>query len=189
MDFNAYGFIPTIQRIQQFDFTIPTQNDQYRFLVWYPEEESRLWGPIRPFQLLVWVLFFISIVAVNLSLSWLMMHARQLQPDDRHGQLTMMEMISDNAVYICTIIANQAEYFRERKLFVRILVATWCLMALILVNSYTGNLTSYLSIPKVSPIPSSFEDVAYKTRTGLTVESKSVLSEHILVTNVVNHPF
>ena len=54
-------------------------------------------------------------------------------------------------------------------------------MVLILINSYAGHLISYLSIPKMTPIPSSIEEVAYKTKTGLTVEAGSILADNIMV--------
>ena len=195
MDFNAYGFIPTIERVKDFDFTIPVQQDQYRFLVKYPEAESRLWGPIRPFQLPVWICFLFAIMAVILSLSWLMkcvnlkpkIKGRRLNGNGpaklnaEHQRLTLTELVGRNAVYICTIITGQGEYFNERKLPVRILVAVWCLMALILVNSYTGNLISYLTVPRMKPVVNSFEELANSQETKLTIEAKNILSENILV--------
>jgi glutamate receptor, ionotropic, invertebrate len=189
VDFNAYGFIPTIERVKDFDFTIPVQQDQYRFLVKYPEAESRLWGPIRPFQLPVWIWFLFAIMAVILSLSWLMkcvnlkpkVQGRRLNGPAKHRRMTLTELVGRNAVYICTIITGQGEYFHERKLPVRILVAIWCLMALILVNSYTGNLISYLTVPKMKPVVNSFEELANSQDTKLTIEARNILSENILV--------
>ena len=183
MDFNAYGFIPTIERVKDFDFTIPVQQDQYRFLVKYPEAESRLWGPIRPFQLPVWICFLFAIMAVILSLSWLMkcVNRKRPKPKMQGRALTLTELVGRNAVYICTIITGQGEYFNERKLPVRILVAVWCLMALILVNSYTGNLISYLTVPRMKPVVNSFEELANSQETKLTIEAKNILSENILV--------
>ena len=52
-DFNAYSYVPTIQRVRLMDFTIPFHFSQYCFVVRYPEAESRLYGPIRPYQKLV----------------------------------------------------------------------------------------------------------------------------------------
>ena len=60
-------------------------------------------------------------------------------------------------------------------------LAVWCLMCVILINAYTGNLTSYLAVPDVKPIPNSFEELAARKDMYLIVEDRSQLAEDILV--------
>ncbi len=95
----------------------------------------------------------------------------------------LSELIGRNAIYICNVITRQSQSVPERTLPVRLSVAVWCLMVLILINSYAGHLISYLSIPRMTPIPNSFEEVAYKTKTGLTVEARSILADNIMVSS------
>lgn len=54
-------------------------------------------------------------------------------------------------------------------------------MCVVIINSYTGNLTSYLTIPALNPIPNSFEELAARDDLSIIVEDKSVLAEQILV--------
>ena len=54
-------------------------------------------------------------------------------------------------------------------------------MAVVLVYSYTGNLTSQLTTPKLKPIPNSFEELAASSDYKLAVGADTVLSEEILV--------
>ena len=54
-------------------------------------------------------------------------------------------------------------------------------MCVVIINSYTGNLTSYLTIPALNSIPNSFEELAAREDLSIIVEDKSVLSEQILV--------
>ena len=56
------------------------------------------------------------------------------------------------------------------------------MMCVILINSYNGNLTSYLSFPALQPIPHSFEELAARKDLSLIAEDKFVLTEQILVT-------
>ena len=61
------------------------------------------------------------------------------------------------------------------------LTGMWCLMAVVLMNSYTGNLTSYLSVPKLNPIPNSFEELAASSDYKLSIQANSVLMKSIMV--------
>lgn len=51
VDLVAAGIVPSHAKYQQFDFTVPMQIEPYRLVVPWPEEESRLLAPIRPFEL------------------------------------------------------------------------------------------------------------------------------------------
>jgi Ligand-gated ion channel len=73
------------------------------------------------------------------------------------------------------------EYIHGRNLGLRILLAAWCLMCVIIVNAYTGNLTSYLAVPSVKPIPNSFQELAARKDLQIMVEDKGQLAEDILV--------
>jgi phage shock protein PspC (stress-responsive transcriptional regulator) len=174
VDLSAYGYVPTAERIQMFDFTIPALYDQYRFMVQYPKEQSRLWGPVRPFQLPVWIVFLISILAAIFWLSWLMKFTTRRNQNFRN-------LTDRNSIYVCSTILGQAEYFNHKKLSLRILMAIWLLMTLILVNSYTGNLISYLTVSKLNPIVNSYEDMADSSDSTLTVSYSSILTGRILV--------
>jgi Ligand-gated ion channel len=73
------------------------------------------------------------------------------------------------------------EYIHGRNFGLRILLTAWCLMCVILINAYTGNLTSYLAVPSVKPIPNSFEELAARKDLQIMVEDKGQLAEDILV--------
>ena len=63
----------------------------------------------------------------------------------------------------------------------RILAGVWCLMSIVIVYSYTGKLTSYLTVPKLRPIPNSFEELAKNENYKLAVQANTVLAKSILV--------
>ena len=69
----------------------------------------------------------------------------------------------------------------SKKLFIRIVAGVWCLMCIILANSFSGQLTSFLTTPKLNPIIRSFEDLAKSTELRLSVEKGSLIREIIMV--------
>ena len=75
----------------------------------------------------------------------------------------------------------------KKQLAIRILTGTWFLMALVLLYSFTGNLTSYLATPKLESIPNSFEELAARTDYKISVIANSVLSQTIKVTIVFGY--
>jgi hypothetical protein len=74
-----------------------------------------------------------------------------------------------------------AEYYKSKTLALSIFLTTWCLISVILINSYTGNLTSYLTFPALESIPNSFGELADRKDLSIIVEDRSVLAEQILV--------
>jgi hypothetical protein len=54
-------------------------------------------------------------------------------------------------------------------------------MCVILINAYTGNLTSYLAVPTIKPIPNSFEELAARKDLHIVLEDKNQITEDILV--------
>ena len=63
----------------------------------------------------------------------------------------------------------------------RIFNGAWLLMAIILISGYKGNLISYLTIPKLRPMPSTFEELAKRPDLQLMVEYNTQFSNMILV--------
>jgi len=55
-------------------------------------------------------------------------------------------------------------------------------MAVVLVNIYTGNLFSYLAVPKLNSIANTFDELADRyPQLQITIEANSVLGQIILV--------
>lgn len=63
----------------------------------------------------------------------------------------------------------------------RISVGIWCLMAVILINGYAGNLVSYLAVPKMKPIIQSINDLATNEEIKLAIDMNSVMADRFLV--------
>ena len=59
----------------------------------------------------------------------------------------------------------------QRKIFaLRLAVGLWCLMMMVLVNAYSGTLTSYLAVPKLRPIVNTLTELAASSETEITTD-------------------
>ena len=63
----------------------------------------------------------------------------------------------------------------------RMLKGTFCLVAFVLVNSYTCNFISYLTVIKTKPSVNSFEDLTVAQDVRLIVEKDSVIHDTLMV--------
>ena len=66
-------------------------------------------------------------------------------------------------------------------LSLRLLAGTWCLMALVLANSYAGCFRSFMTVPKLKPVPQSLEELALSTDFTVAVERGSLIADTLLV--------
>lgn len=62
----------------------------------------------------------------------------------------------------------------------RFLVGIWVLVAMVLVNCYSGSVTSYLTVPRMIPPINSFEDLAASKDVGVVLLSDTIIGQQIL---------
>ena len=62
----------------------------------------------------------------------------------------------------------------------------WLLMVAVLIAAYKSTLTSHLLVPKLEPMPSTFEELALRPDLQVVVEEGSKLMEMMMVT--ILHP-
>jgi ionotropic glutamate receptor len=63
----------------------------------------------------------------------------------------------------------------------RLLTGVWVLCAMVLVNSYTGIVTSSLTTPKMKPSIGSLEELAASKEIGVLLRHDTSIGEQILV--------
>lgn len=63
----------------------------------------------------------------------------------------------------------------------RLVVAAWCLMAVVLVNSYTSSLVSYLMAPKYVSLMNTIQDLAESKEISLIVLKHTSMHSELLV--------
>ena len=65
------------------------------------------------------------------------------------------------------------------RLSFRVLVGVWLLVAMVLVNSYSGTVISYLTVPKMKPPINTFDDLIASEDIGLVLLEDTVIEQQI----------
>ena len=89
---------------------------------------------------------------------------------------------------LTTIIIHSGDYLPySSQPSMRIVAAFWCLVAIVLINAYQGTLTSFLAIPRLSPVPQSLEQlVASGRKYKLAAEINAATTEAYYVRELVH---
>ncbi|XP_046446905.1 glutamate receptor ionotropic, delta-1-like [Daphnia pulex] len=181
------GIIATPERKKNLDFSYFVWTEPYSMVVPQPEEEPRLFAFVRPFQPPVWLLLFITIIAVVFSMSLFSKISISTLKNNSHGGLkfskqstTLFNFASSYLVYVINIITNQGGNIPVIRFSFRILVGGWLLVATVLVNSYSGTVVSYLTVPKMKPPINTFEDLANSKDVGILIKEDVVIGLQIL---------
>jgi hypothetical protein len=67
----------------------------------------------------------------------------------------------------------------------RILVGTWVLIATVLVNSYSGTVVAYLTVPKMKPPINTFEDLAASNDVEILIKEDVVIGQQLMVNKFI----
>ena len=124
----------------------------------------------------------------------------------RRKTTTLYNLASSYLVYVLNIITNQGEsilfiiklncelnYFYAMNMMrtggniavvrfsLRSLVGVWLLIATVLVNSYSGTVVAYLTVPKMKPAINTFEDLVANEDVGFIIKDDVIIGQQILV--------
>nr|CAH0102497.1 unnamed protein product [Daphnia galeata] len=170
------GFAATPERTKNSDFSYFIWTEPYSMVVPQPEEEPRLFAFIRPFQTTVWLLIFITMFVMVLMMSLFsrlygkpvnkFVQDRPVTPRQHSKTLTLLEYGRGNVAAV--------------RLSFRILVGAWLLVATVLVNSYSGTVVAYLTVPKMKPSINTFEDLAASEDVQLLIKEDVIIGQQIL---------
>jgi len=64
------------------------------------------------------------------------------------------------------------------------MVGLWLLMMVVIINAYTGVLTSLMAVPKLKSIPQSLEELAEMKEYKVTIQKNQILADAFLVNNL-----
>lgn len=67
----------------------------------------------------------------------------------------------------------------------RILVGVWVLIATVLVNSYSGTVVAYLTVPKMKPPINTFEDLAASNDVEILIKEDVVIGQQLMVNKFI----
>ena len=77
--------------------------------------------------------------------------------------------------------AHYGHYLLYKTLPARLLIAAWCLVAIVLVNAYTSSVTSFLMAPRYHVLLDSIDDVEKFSRPIFMVGSTSSYESALMV--------
>jgi len=90
-----------------------------------------------------------------------------------------------NILIDCFTLGASPSIKKYRKLFFRILLGSWFLAILVLVNAYSSLLISYLTIPTLMPVAKNFDDLAYRrVRHYEGITQKGGLSDDLMFVSI-----
>nr|CAH0101184.1 unnamed protein product [Daphnia galeata] len=199
-------FYLTMDRVERFDFTTFIWSEGFRLVVPRSGEESRLFAFIGPFQPMVWMSIFISLlftVAAMKFFEWFYNHhlfkknevssiekspnnqpnngqEEDMNPLQNRQKAKSKGSLGSHIIYVINTMTNQGGREVNSRLSFRVLAGVWVLCAMVLVNSYTGIVTSSLTTPKMKPSIDSFEDLVASKGTGIVLRSDTAMGVQIL---------
>ncbi|XP_057369973.1 glutamate receptor ionotropic, delta-1-like [Daphnia carinata] len=182
------GLTATPERKKKVDFSYFIWTEPYAMVVPRPGEEPRLFAFVRPFQSLVWLLILITMFAVVGFMSFFSKFSLKMDNNvaghrRESGQtqtMTLSFYAGSYFIYVLNIVTNQGGNVNATRLSFRILVGVWLLIATVLVNSYSGTIVSYLTVPKIKPSINTFEDLAISKDVELIIKKDVVIGQQIL---------
>ncbi|EFX79723.1 hypothetical protein DAPPUDRAFT_103904 [Daphnia pulex] len=184
IDASSLGFIPTPERKKVVDFAYFLSAEPQAMVVPRPGEEPRLLAFIRPFQSSVWLLILIASILVIASMSLFSKVYSKLLINGRENEVsdtTALEWLGRYSIYIVNILTNQGNSVPVARLSFRVLVGTWLLVAMVMVNSYSGTVISCLTVPKMKPAINTFEDLVTMEDVKLVLLADTVIAQQIRV--------
>ncbi|XP_046636082.1 glutamate receptor ionotropic, delta-1-like isoform X1 [Daphnia pulicaria] len=94
---------------------------------------------------------------------------------------TALKWASQYSIYVLNTLTNQGGSVAVVQLSFRVLVGAWLLIVTVLVNSYSGTVISYLTVPKMKPPINTFEDLAASKEVELILLAETVIEQQIRV--------
>ncbi|XP_046447217.1 glutamate receptor ionotropic, kainate 2-like [Daphnia pulex] len=185
VDGSTMGVIRTPERKKVADFAYFMWTEPFTMVVPVPGEEPRLFAFIKPFQNSVWLLILIAMIVLVVLLSlfsgaYLKYFTRSDSDNPSADDMTMLGRVSSYSIYVINILTNQGNMVPGGRFSFRILVGVWLLIATVLVNSYSGTVISYLTVPKMKPPINTFEDLAISEDVELILLADNVITMQIM---------
>nr|CAH0101189.1 unnamed protein product [Daphnia galeata] len=176
------AFYLTMDRAERFDYTASAWSEGFSFAMPRPGEESRLFAFVGPFQPRVWISIFISLIFVvgtMTFLTWFYNRRWNIVDSESNNQSSLVPLIpksnytllGSHMIYLINTITNQGGREAYSRTSFRVLTGIWVLCATVLINSYTGIVTSSLTTPKLKPSINTLEELAASKEIKIVIRS------------------
>ncbi|XP_046453793.1 ionotropic receptor 93a-like [Daphnia pulex] len=187
-----------MDRVKRFDYTASAWSEGFSFVTPRPDEESRLFAFIGPFQPAVWMAIFISlffVIGTMTFLTWFYdrrtntvgitategdTESNSQSNGDVSIRRSTFSYMGSHMIYVINTMTNQGGPEGNNRTSFRVLIGVWVLCAMVLVNCYTGIVTSSLTTPKLKPSINTLEDLAASNEVKIVIRSDTSTGVQIL---------
>ncbi|XP_046454702.1 glutamate receptor ionotropic, kainate glr-3-like isoform X2 [Daphnia pulex] len=188
------AFYLTMDRVERMDYSFFTWTDGFSLVVPNPGEESRLFAFVRPFQPWVWMSILLSLPLVVGTMTFFTWFYNRGRPKNSIEVLSVDTNSQSNGVspgsnftffgshmiYVINTMTNQGGREAVSRFSFRVLAGAWVLCAMVLVNSYTGIVTSALTTPKMKQPINTLEELAASKEVKIVLRSDTAIGVQIL---------
>ncbi|XP_046452812.1 uncharacterized protein LOC124200585 [Daphnia pulex] len=175
------AMVQTSERLRSLEMVHPWFYTQVAFLIPIPDDnKNNVNAIIKPFQFWVWTGLIIASVAVIITVLGfnrilkIKILSIRYQSGERNNQQQGMHQqvgVTENIFsYILTTLLNQGGYISCKITPIRLVIGSWCLLTLVLLNVYNGVLISYVTATHREPaLINSMNDVASDSKIRVIV--------------------
>lgn len=125
-----------------------------------PAESASGSGLLAPFQLTVWILILISLLAVGPIIFWLIKILNRFAKDGNQKIYPLPQCIW----FVYGALMKQGSTLSPSADSTRVLFATWWIFITILTSFYTANLTAFLTLSKFTLPYNEVQDIVKKQK-------------------------
>ncbi|XP_054732870.1 glutamate receptor ionotropic, delta-1 [Anastrepha obliqua] len=158
----AAAFIPTLSEQHSFVFYSSTTLDEGEWIMVMqrPRESATGSGLMAPFDFWVWILIFISLLAVGPVIYMLIILRNRLTGDTEQKPYSLGHC----AWFVYGALMKQGSTLSPIADSTRLLFATWWIFITILTSFYTANLTAFLTLSQFTLPYNTVSDILYKNK-------------------------
>ncbi|EDV20224.1 uncharacterized protein TRIADDRAFT_3218, partial [Trichoplax adhaerens] len=181
----------TPERQQALDFTMPFMNQGLTVLTLTKKNEANsLFQAFLPLKIEVWIGILISLIVVAIATTCM----NRWSPFDYYGKAAeKLQMLEDryqtfsfgNTLwYTLGSFLSQGADRTPRSISARLITAIWWLSSVIIIATYTANLTAFLTVSSLQTTFNSLHDLAKSSGMGYGVLANSSIEYFFLNTAV-----
>nr|CAH0099265.1 unnamed protein product [Daphnia galeata] len=141
----------------------------------------------EPNAIVVCLFIFLSMLMVVFLLTLLTaIHYRLVRSNKSHtttapsSKFPIWQTASNYAMYVINTITNQGNTVPGSRFNFKIIIGSWLLAAVVLVNCYSGTVVSYLTAPRMIPSINNFEDLTASEDVGVLVIDNYVIGKQTM---------
>ncbi|KAK4321648.1 hypothetical protein Pmani_007563 [Petrolisthes manimaculis] len=171
-------FTVTERRESACDMSVPVAHDFKGLFMVRPGIQSDIGAFLNPFAPLVWLMILVSMFAMSLAMMSLMWMETNVFTSTTRTTTRPQNIVSHSIMWVVQSISQESSEWLPRRTEGRLLVTTWLLASFVFMSSYSGILTSMLTVPRVTIPIDSISDLVSQSRLPWRFEGGSSMYQY-----------